>query len=212
MTPQQDELTVDLDIEGMTCASCVSRVERRLAGIDGVHAQVNLATERARVRYAPTVRVAELVEAVRSAGYGASVSTRAAGESAPAPAAATDGKREPVPVAIMARPLDVPVRRPVPVAITARPVDVAGEPALDLVPSHAPKPALPSEPADAPPAGAPARTPRRDPLRLRLIVSAVLTVPVIVLAMVPALQFPGWQWASLVLATCLLYTSDAADE
>src|SRR5262245_33416336 len=49
MTPQHDELTVDLDIEGMTCASCVSRVERRLERIDGVHAQVNLATERARV-------------------------------------------------------------------------------------------------------------------------------------------------------------------
>ena len=55
MTPQHDELTVDLDIEGMTCASCVARVERRLERIDGVHAQVNLATERARVRYAPGV-------------------------------------------------------------------------------------------------------------------------------------------------------------
>src|SRR5262245_21464100 len=74
MTPQHDELTVDLDIEGMTCASCVSRVERRLERI-GVHAQVNLATERARVRYAPGVQVDELVEAVRSAGYAASVST-----------------------------------------------------------------------------------------------------------------------------------------
>ncbi|MEV6487008.1 cation transporter, partial [Actinoplanes sp. NPDC051633] len=52
--------------------------------------------------------------------------------------------------------------------------------------------AVPSE--EAPPA-APA-----DPLRTRLIVSAVLSVPVIVLAMVPAWQFDYWQWLSLTLA------------
>src|SRR3954464_7418251 len=39
------------------------------------------------------------------------------------------------------------------------------------------------------------------PLRRRLLASAVLTVPVVLLAMVPALQFPGWQWVSLALAT-----------
>ncbi|WP_020519569.1 heavy metal translocating P-type ATPase [Catelliglobosispora koreensis] len=39
-----------------------------------------------------------------------------------------------------------------------------------------------------------------DPLRTRLIVAIVLSVPVIVLAMVPALQFPNWQWLSLTLA------------
>src|SRR5690606_34652235 len=38
-------------------------------------------------------------------------------------------------------------------------------------------------------------------LRLRLLVSVVLSVPVVAMAMVPALQFPHWQWASLVLAT-----------
>ena len=194
MTPQHDELTVDLDIEGMTCASCVSRVERRLERIDGVHAQVNLATERARVRYAPGVEVAELVEAVRSAGYAASVSTRGAAESATAVPSATVApvapvaSRTPVPVTITARPLDLTARTPVPVTISARPVDPAPDqaPAPDplVVPAHLPEPA-----------------PRRDPLRLRLIVSTVLTVPVIVLAMAPALQFPGWQWVSLVLAT-----------
>ena len=42
--------------------------------------------------------------------------------------------------------------------------------------------------------------PEKDALRERLIVSALLTVPVIVLAMVPALQFPNWQWISLTLA------------
>ncbi|GLY39939.1 carbonate dehydratase [Amycolatopsis sp. NBRC 101858] len=43
--------------------------------------------------------------------------------------------------------------------------------------------------------------PAADPVRQRLLVSAVLAVPVIVLAMVPVLQFPAWQWVSLVLAT-----------
>src|SRR4051812_37981343 len=45
---------------------------------------------------------------------------------------------------------------------------------------------------DADPAG---------PLRRRLLVSAALTVPVVVLGMIPALHFEGWQWVSLVLAT-----------
>lgn len=39
-----------------------------------------------------------------------------------------------------------------------------------------------------------------DPLRTRLLVSAILTVPVIAMAMIPALQFPNWQWLSLTLA------------
>ena len=65
MSLQHDERTVDLDIEGMTCASCVARVEKRLGRIEGVQARVNLATERARVRFASNVEVAELVEAVR---------------------------------------------------------------------------------------------------------------------------------------------------
>ena len=126
MSLQHDERTIDLDIEGMTCASCVARVERRLERLDGVHAEVNLATERARVRFAPSVGVDELLDAVRAAGYAARVP-------------------EPEPEPRRAKP--------------------------------------------------------RDPLAVRLVVSALLTVPVVVLAMAPALQFPGWQWVSLVLAT-----------
>jgi P-type Cu+ transporter len=53
--------------------------------------------------------------------------------------------------------------------------------------------------AAEPAADAPA-PPAADPLRARLIISAVLTVPVIVLAMVPAWQFTNWQWLSLTLA------------
>lgn len=64
-----------LDIEGMTCASCVGRVERKLRKIPGVReAVVNLATERAVVRYDPKhADVPELVGAVEAAGYTARV-------------------------------------------------------------------------------------------------------------------------------------------
>ena len=65
--------TTQLGIEGMTCASCVGRVERALTGVPGVlAASVNLATEQAevtRLRGAATAR--ELLAAVRQAGYAA---------------------------------------------------------------------------------------------------------------------------------------------
>src|SRR5438270_46930 len=65
------EHVTELDIQGMTCASCVRRVERKLTKVAGVEdAQVNLATERATVRYNPAeVQVDALLDAVKSAGY-----------------------------------------------------------------------------------------------------------------------------------------------
>ncbi|WP_080427223.1 heavy metal translocating P-type ATPase [Burkholderia ubonensis] len=61
---------IELEIEGMTCASCVARVEKALAGVPGVtRASVNLATERATVDAAAGVTTAQLVDAVRQAGY-----------------------------------------------------------------------------------------------------------------------------------------------
>ncbi|WP_341769716.1 cation-translocating P-type ATPase [Agromyces protaetiae] len=131
-----ETLTVDLDIEGMTCASCVARVEKRLTRIEGVDARVNLATERARVSYPADVPVDTLLEAVDAAGYRATLVE----PEPPATATATEG--------------------------------VGTEPSA-----------------------------RRDPLTRRLAVSAALAIPVVLVAMIPALQFPGWQWASLALAT-----------
>ncbi|KWO47184.1 copper-transporting ATPase [Burkholderia ubonensis] len=61
---------IELEIEGMTCASCVARVEKALANVPGVtRASVNLATERATVDAAAGVTTAQLVDAVRQAGY-----------------------------------------------------------------------------------------------------------------------------------------------
>ena len=118
-------LDVDLDITGMTCASCATRVERKLNKLPGVEATVNFATEKARVHSEAPVPVEELIAAVEQAGYGASL---------PAP-----------------------------------PVPDAAEQTI----------------------------PRDDELaslRQRLIVSAVLAVPVAVLSMIPALQFTYWWW------------------
>ncbi len=118
---------LDLPIEGMTCATCAVRVEKKLNKLEGVSAAVNYATERASVEFdAGAVSPEQLVAAVESAGYKAALPTDEAVAEQQDPAAA---------------------------------------------------------------------------LRFRLLVSAVLTLPVLALAMIPSLQFDGWQWLSLQLAT-----------
>ncbi len=63
---------IELALQGMTCASCVSRIERALVAVPGVvEASVNLATEQARVRVTSQAGEADLVVAVAAAGYGA---------------------------------------------------------------------------------------------------------------------------------------------
>ncbi|HWQ27960.1 MAG TPA: heavy metal translocating P-type ATPase [Dehalococcoidia bacterium] len=77
-----DTAELVLDVEGMTCASCVRRVENALRGVPGVvDASVNLATERATVRYTPgAVTFEALREAVRAAGYDARLRKETAAE------------------------------------------------------------------------------------------------------------------------------------
>jgi P-type Cu+ transporter len=62
---------VRLDLEGMTCASCAARIEKKLNKVDGVEATVNFATEQATVRSESPVAVDALIAAIESAGYGA---------------------------------------------------------------------------------------------------------------------------------------------
>jgi Cu+-exporting ATPase len=62
---------IKLDLEGMTCASCATRIEKKLNRLDGVEATVNFATEQATVHCAPELSVEELVDTVQAAGYGA---------------------------------------------------------------------------------------------------------------------------------------------
>lgn len=137
---------VELEITGMTCASCAARIEKKLNRIEGVTATVNYATEKAAVAYPPgVVSPAQLIAVVEATGYGASL---------PAPP-------------------------PPPVAASG---DAAGDAAAGTA-------------AASGPAG-----PAAFPLRSRLIVSAVLAAPVLLLSMIPALQFRDWQWLALVLA------------
>jgi Cu+-exporting ATPase len=63
---------VDLAIDGMTCAACAARIEKALGRLPGVEAAVNLATERARIRFPRgATDVSTLIATVRKAGYGA---------------------------------------------------------------------------------------------------------------------------------------------
>jgi len=118
----------------MTCASCAARVQKRLNGLEGVEATVNLATEQATVHSSAAVPVASLIAAVESAGYGA----------------------------------------------------------REASPTH-------SHVHDEP----------IGPLRRRLAVAIVLTVPLALLALIPPLQFDGWGWVALALSTPVVFWSGA---
>jgi copper ion binding protein len=63
--------SIDIPIQGMTCASCVGRVEKAIRSVEGVAAaNVNLATERAYVEFAPSeANPAAVADAIRAAGY-----------------------------------------------------------------------------------------------------------------------------------------------
>ena len=65
--------SVELDVAGMTCASCAARIEKSLNRLDGVSASVNYATERATVHAPTAVEVAKLIATIERTGYAASV-------------------------------------------------------------------------------------------------------------------------------------------
>ena len=65
--------TTDLRLTGMSCASCASRIESGLNKLEGVHASVNFAVEQAHVEHGPGVNAGDLIRAVESTGYHASV-------------------------------------------------------------------------------------------------------------------------------------------
>ena len=81
--------TLTMSVGGMTCASCVGRVERKLGKLDGVKAEVNLATESARITLTAPHSDEELEAVVNAAGYHGTVTSRS--EAATADAAPTAG-------------------------------------------------------------------------------------------------------------------------
>ena len=87
--------TLTMSVGGMTCASCVRRVERKLGKLDGVKAEVNLATESARITLTSPHSDEELEAVVAAAGYSGTVTSRSeAGAAAGAPAAGDPATRD----------------------------------------------------------------------------------------------------------------------
>ena len=82
--------TLTMSVGGMTCASCVRRVERKLGKLDGVKAEVNLATESARITLTSPHSNEELESVVNAAGYSGTVISRS--ESTPADSAPASGE------------------------------------------------------------------------------------------------------------------------
>ena len=80
--------TLTMSVGGMTCASCVGRVERKLGKLDGVKAEVNLATESARITLTAPHSNEELEAAVNAAGYSGTVTSRSEAATADAAPAA----------------------------------------------------------------------------------------------------------------------------
>ncbi len=105
--------TVDLQIGGMTCASCVGRVEKALRAVSGVlQADVNLATETARIEAVATLVPTTFIRAVEKAGYSAllkSAKVGGANEDARRAAAASHELRHVIIAAILSLPLVLPM-------------------------------------------------------------------------------------------------------
>lgn len=157
-----EEDRVELEITGMTCASCAARIEKKLNRLEGVTATVNYATEKAAVSYPPRVSPADLIAVVQATGYGASL---------PAP----------------------PQPQPSDTLAPAGPGAPASAPTASGTGTAPARPTSGTGTAPARPTAAPS-------LRQRVTVSALLAAPVLLLSMIPALQFTDWQWLALTLA------------
>jgi Cu+-exporting ATPase len=107
--------SAELVIDGMTCASCAARVQKKLSRLDGVTATVNFATETASVTFPATVSPAELISVVELAGYTA-VLPAAAEPSPDAEPGEQDGGRD---AASVRRRLLVSLALAIPVVVLA---------------------------------------------------------------------------------------------
>ena len=196
-TQEQDEQlrTVNLSIGGMTCASCVARVEKKLGKLNGVTASVNLATESARVTAPSTVSVDDLLAAVARAGYsGALLGTGSQDESAK--------ETSQRPSADSAAAASAPAKE-TPTPASTGP-EASATTSLSATSASPATPAAPSGTAASSESSRPAlgasHVERAADLRLRLIYSLILSVPIMAISMVPALQMPGWQWTVALMA------------
>ena len=192
--------TVNLSIGGMTCASCVARVEKKLNKLDGVSASVNLATESARITAPSAVSVDDLLAAVARAGYtGALLDAASPDESAQSEASPADEPASTTSAAPASGP-SVPGS-----ARGGRGTKGAGgTPATHPGAASSTTGTAGTSPRSVSGRGAPAlgasHMERAADLRLRLIYCLILSVPIMAISMVPALQLPGWQWTVALMA------------
>ena len=162
---------VEIDIEGMTCASCVSRVERKLGKLEGVSAAVNLPLESAAVTVPAGITDQQIIDTVNATGYKARLKNPPAIKhdagarlpQHPHPGAAQDG---------------------VETDGAHRGADHSNHENHENHVDHENHMAH----------GGTAET-----LRPRLILAAILTVPVFLVSMFPSLQFPHWGWVVGIL-------------
>jgi Cu+-exporting ATPase len=176
IAPKPVNNTVELEIEGMTCASCVNRIERKLKKVEGVQeANVNLATERGNVTYAPDkVDVPQLISAIEAAGYKARPYSDEIVIEEKAP------KTKPGETKAVALPEK---------ASFAPPAADGAYSSVALPPVAAPVPATPAEP----PVDRDTLRRQKEIARRRrlLILGAALTLPVFVMAMFGMNWFPA---------------------
>ena len=201
--------TVNLSIGGMTCASCVARVEKKLNKLDGVSASVNLATESARITAPSAVSVDDLLATVARAGYTGALLDTASPEESSASEASPAGEPESTTPAAPASGPSTPGS-----AEGGRGTKGTGGRATLSMAAAAPatRPGAPASTAgngDASPRSASggrakslgaSHMERAADLRLRLIYCLILSVPIMAISMVPALQLPGWQWTVALMA------------
>lgn len=86
---EQQLLTLDIPVGGMTCASCANRIQRKLNKLDGVNASVNYATEKAHVEAPADINPQQLIDTIVAAGYTAELPQE---EPEQEPGAAPEGK------------------------------------------------------------------------------------------------------------------------
>ena len=199
--------TVNLSIGGMTCASCVARVEKKLNKLDGVSASVNLATESARITAPSAVSVDDLLATVARAGYtGALLDTASPDESAQSEASPAGEPESTTPAAPASGP-----STPGSAEGGRGTKGTGGRATLSMAATPATRPGTGSttgtgNASSRSASGSGAKSlgashmERAADLRLRLIYCLILSVPIMAISMVPALQLPGWQWTVALMA------------
>lgn len=207
--------TLDLDITGMTCASCANRIERKLNKMDGVTASVNYATEKAHIDAEQSddshgsLEPQPFIDVVEKLGYqafwndplqrhGTSGSNAGSADSVDSAGAAGKSGSAESAVAASSSSSSTPTS-----SHTSSSQSPAGQPSSQTAspqPSSQQPGNTTTQQHNQPSRQELAQQQELTSLRQRLIGAAILAIPVILLAMIPPLQFTNWQWLSLTLA------------